>query len=73
MRGISAGADDVKQVGGVGDLDFRGELAHHLGSSGDFTHGFLLDAQGDEQGSHHGLGHVAAHDAAHQGDHIVVR
>jgi hypothetical protein len=71
MRAIAAGADDVDQVGAIGDLDRQREFAQHGRRRGDLAHGFLLDPQAGEDGRGHHRRDFAAHDLPHQFDHLV--
>ncbi|CAH0323886.1 hypothetical protein SRABI89_05558 [Pseudomonas koreensis] len=71
MRAIATGADDVDQVGGIGDRHGQREFAHHRCGGSDLVDGFLLHPQAGEDGGGHHRRDVAAHDLPHQVDHFV--
>ena len=49
MRSIASRAHDIDEVGAVGHMHGRGELAHHLRGCGNLANRFFLDPQADGQ------------------------
>ncbi len=73
MRGIAAGAAGIDQLWRIRHRHRGGKLAHHRGRGGDFTDGFLFDAQTGNDCSNQHRRHLAAHDLPHQRQHLVVK
>ena len=72
MSGVAARSARVDQVRLVGDLDRRGQLAHHLRCRGDLADGLLLHAQADDEAGDLCRAELAAHDLPHDVQHLVV-